>query len=108
MEKELVWLGGRVGSLQEKIKRDTKYEINDQVLLTKKGLRLRSDEKLDLFLNDPLLQSTMVNQDAAGRNKPLYVWTNVLSFMAYKGAGGLRLQYKILRPARTQEGAKCL
>jgi hypothetical protein len=75
--RKIIFKKDRVGSLQEKIKRDSKYEINDQVLLTKKGLKLRPDEKLDLFLNDPLLQSTMVNQDAAGRNKPLYVARNL-------------------------------
>lgn len=54
--------------LQEKIKNETKIEIKDQILLTKKGYKLKSEDILSIIENDNIFQTTL-HSDLSNRLK---------------------------------------
>lgn len=54
--------------LQEKIKNETKIEIKDQILLTKKGYKLKSEDVLSIIENDNIFQTTL-HSDLSNRLK---------------------------------------
>lgn len=62
--------------LQEKIKNETKIEIKDQILLTKKGYKLKSEDVLSIIENDNIFQ-TSLHSDLSNRLKQ----SNVKSYI---------------------------
>lgn len=54
--------------MQEKIKNETKIEIKDQILLTKKGYKLKAEDVLSVVENDNIFQTTL-HSDLSNRLK---------------------------------------
>lgn len=54
--------------MQEKIKNESKIEPKDQILLTKKGYKLKSDDVLSVIENDNIFQTTL-HSDLSNRLK---------------------------------------
>ena len=71
-------IANRVATLQEKIKNETKIDVKDQILLTKKGLKLKSDEVLETIIEkENALSSTMnAGDNAVVRARPYFVNKN--------------------------------
>lgn len=66
----------RILYLQEKIRNDTKIELKDQILLTKKGFKLYTDDIVSSLETENALQMTLHQENPLKNLKQYYVKFN--------------------------------
>lgn len=63
----------RVAFLMEKIRTEAKIEPKDQILLTKKGYKLKPEDVLSFIENENIFQTTL-HSELSGRLKQTHVY----------------------------------